>query len=210
MSRTPVKKSCLDFAFGSPNSLRKPIPHIVFLIENGSEFTRFAVLKLLLNFHINVNPEFTWGFQFVNSDFLSNQMEVFTVEALMKFQEQLQNHKETNLNLSELKKLISIINIQHAWNSGPVVEMQSPIKVERRGPIKLRNYLFIIKPLPKSKCELDEFGGYFNASLYDGLQSILTDFLTENFWSDLIKERIATYWVDPEEPALDSKEVALS
>ncbi|KAI8823126.1 uncharacterized protein EV422DRAFT_523486 [Fimicolochytrium jonesii] len=69
-------------SFGSPSSRDRPIPNVVFVIDTGSStlttseaggtaqsppdfetFIRITVLRILLYFHIHVDPRFRWSYQ---------------------------------------------------------------------------------------------------------------------------------------------------
>ncbi|KAI8897764.1 hypothetical protein BC833DRAFT_592382 [Globomyces pollinis-pini] len=206
---TPKKPIVL----GSPTTLNKPIPHVVFLIATRCSQTKLAVIRILLYIHLHIHPQFTWGFEILGNKNpmgkrlgVSKHMYSLDSSSLKSLNTALTNATEIQYTLQDITNALKQLAIQAQWNGGPTVPFQSPLKRKDsawkgwKGNIKLRNYLFIVASLPTLGKELSEFVSSKSVSagndLRDGLDMLKEELLQEDLWMDLLKERIAMSWVN--------------
>jgi hypothetical protein len=206
---TPKNRKPVEF--GSPNSLRRPVPHIVFLVASKTENVELALLRTLLYFHFHVTPSFTWGYHFLEKQGsllgkrlpVSKQMLNINPETLFEFRQQLQRNDEpNNFTIDHLIDCTRQVIVQAPWNNGPVVAFQSPLKRQDanwknwRGSIKIRNYFFILGSLPRGLEGLNDLVGTTNPNVLSCLSHLNEKFLFKELWMDLMKDRIGLYWLD--------------
>lgn len=210
--QTPTKNKCSTpkkpVAFGSPVSLNRAVPHLVFLISSNSEDVKLAVIRILLLFHFHVNPNFTWGFQLVErlpirkKLLVSKQTFNLTPQHLQEFSQTVDSYEPCDVDVAMLILYIKQIVIQAVWNCSPAAPFQSPLKRHDsawdgwKGNIKLRNYLFIMGDLPKDLAQLSRFVGIGSENIGHTFEHLNKEFLDKQLWFDLMKERIGTFWVD--------------
>jgi hypothetical protein len=195
------------FILGSPKSLKKPIPHVVFLIFSKSDLCRLAVIRVLLNFYLNVNPEFTWGFEFMTRSGLkgrrlnsSKHAFNFTQESLKLFSIKYEEFVECEIGISAIMEYVHQLSIQCQWNTSPAVPFQSPIKSrERKSVLKMRNYLILVG---NTSSNIHEFQRYKNSQSLTNFQ-ILKDLaeliLIPSLCQHLLQQRISTIWMQTSE-----------
>ena len=207
MSETPTKPK--KMILGSPASMKKPTPHVLFLIHSTTKLAKIAIVRILLNFHLNVNPQFTWGFEFVHKRALigkrldsSKHAFDFNLESLRELGKKMDEYKSWDVDLSTLIDYLNQIPVQCEWNTGQVVPFQSPIKKRVFSKaLNIRNYLFIVGSVPEDYHKLAQFSGLDASGLDDSF--ILEHFGKElgsvEMWAEILSARIATYWVSTNE-----------
>ncbi|KAJ3323024.1 hypothetical protein HDV06_002470 [Boothiomyces sp. JEL0866] len=210
--KTPTKTPVKPLELGSPQSSLKPIPHLVFLIDPKSVDVKVIVVRILLLFYIHVNPLFTWGYEIINyeKELKGKKLGVakhgfgFTHDALQQLASDLdiaQSNEQENLKY--LTDLIRQVAIQAQWNNSIASHLQSPLKKQSKPgkSIKIRNYLFIVSPLPKDLSELNTFLSQKELQLDELLEVLHQDFLSLDLWNDLLSERICLYWINSDLPS---------
>ena len=207
MSETPTKIP-QRIQLGSPASMKKPIPHILFLITSKTMLAKIAIIRILLNFHLNVNPQFTWGFELVNKRTAvgkrlqsSKHAFEFNLENLKILGESLESYEGCELDSMTLTNYLRQIPVQCEWNSSQVVPFQSPIKRSLSKVVNLRNYLFIVGSIPHNPESLSKFLTMERAGRTES--NLLTRFASDlgqsDLWSELITARISTNWIMPDD-----------
>ncbi|KAJ3271489.1 hypothetical protein HDV01_006619 [Terramyces sp. JEL0728] len=210
--KTPTKTPAKPIELGSPQSSLKPIPHVVFLIDPKSIDVKVIVVRILLLFHIHVNPLFTWGYEIVNYDRelkgkrlgVSKHDFGLSHQALQQLAADLDIAQSSNHdNLKYMLDLIQQVSIQAQWNYSIASHLQSPLKKQSKPArnIKIRNYLFILSPLPKTMDEFNRFLLQENLQLDHLLEIFHQDFLSLDMWNYLIQERISLYWINSDMPS---------
>lgn len=215
ISHTPRKPIVL----GSPQSIKRPVPHLVFLITTPSKQTIPAIIRMLLLMHLHINPQFTWGFEILKNGFghrlatsrhclsLSSHSIQLLLDALEK-ETPSENTQQHDVTLSSILAMIGQLTVQAPWNDAPAVELQSPLKKQGtswKGSVKLRHFLFIVGELPHESKSMSSFLGLGDSTM--GLGSCLDAFVMESMnvtlWNDLMNARIATYYIDISESQLN-------
>jgi hypothetical protein len=151
---------------------------------------------------LNINPDFTFGYEFLTQSAGGQRLK--SSRQLLQFNHDslLQLEKDFTGSVFKLKNLVQMIKqitIQALWNNSPLVQFQSPLKKNNQfhwnQTIKIRNYLFVVGELPKNSSDLKDFTG---ADLHwkANLDFVKDSLLLQETWVDLMKERIAIYWLD--------------
>ncbi|KAJ3311030.1 hypothetical protein HDV04_004450 [Boothiomyces sp. JEL0838] len=209
--KTPTKTPVKPIELGSPQSSLKPIPHLVFLIDPKSIDVKVIVVRILLLFYIHINPLFTWGYEIINfeKELRGKKLGVakhdfgFTHAALQQLASDLdiaQSNKQENI--AYLVELIRQVSIQGQWNNSIASHLQSPLKRQSKvsKSTKIRNYLFVIAPLPKDIVDLNSFLNQKDLQLDELMQVLHQEFLSIDLWNDLISERISLHWINSDLP----------
>lgn len=197
--------------FGSLESLQSPVPHVVFLISRRAANIRQIIIKILLLFQFHLNPDFTWSFEMINSD--SNLLKRKTclgldsdslheLEDVLSSEEGEKKKAEIPFKIADLTRILGYLSIQAGWNRAGSVTNQTPLKkpdsawTDWKGNVKLRNYLFVLAPLPTNLEELQEFEGNSMGTSQEWLlDTISHELLQEKLWISMMKARIALYWI---------------
>ncbi|KAJ3256701.1 hypothetical protein HK103_005196 [Boothiomyces macroporosus] len=209
--KTPTKTPVKPIELGSPQSSLKPIPHLVFLIDPKSIDVKVIVVRILLLFYIHINPLFTWGYEIINfeKELRGKKLGVakhdfgFTHAALQQLASDLdiaQSNKQENI--AYLIELIRQVSIQGQWNNSIASHLQSPLKRQSKvsKSTKIRNYLFVIAPLPKDILDLNSFLNQKDLQLDELMQVLHQELLSIDLWNDLISERISLHWINSDLP----------
>jgi hypothetical protein len=123
-------------------------------------------------------------------------------DALQQFEKQWNESASENFDIGTILARVRQVTVQAAWNNGPVGAFQSPLKRHDsswkgwKGNVKLRNYLFVLAPIPRDGEHLMRALNTTDTNLKNLLHTFNFRLFSEEMWMDLMKERIGLCWID--------------
>ena len=213
---------CAQIQFGSPTAKDKAAPHLFFLVDTTADcrkdaiFYSSAILRILLYFHIHVNPELTWGYEIVTDskastdrarevlDLCCSAMSQFHAAINSSLDAVRQPGSSRVKSVSSLFKNVRHLLVQVPWQTSAGNPFQSPLKKNSiklktaRGSIKTRSYLFVLAGLPLIPEDMGRLASDGSAVASQLLQ-IKDEFMTPVFWEECINQRLSFSWIDTAE-----------
>ncbi|KAI9007350.1 hypothetical protein BC832DRAFT_449593 [Gaertneriomyces semiglobifer] len=196
-----------------------------------------AVLRILLYFYIYVDARFCWSYRLLDTSEISAlgnkgslglcHSQEFNPEALALFDKALEeayestSHGRSSSELPPAQRACIALRrslTEFRWNWVAAAGMMpSPAKPtasrQLQAPVRLRNHLFIITPLPGSASDLSQFVG--KAQQGHSVQAVTPiahlqhwkkmdahldllhhDLLNDGMWTGILERRAALCWVD--------------
>jgi hypothetical protein len=200
MLSTPRK----PVAFGSEQCAMSPSPHLHFICDTSGPILKSKVLSTLLHFYLQVDPQLTWSWEFTPGPSKSPKVYDFGVESLAVFNSELNSSSRGGKSDHMLKQLAQLIRhalVKVDWTSG-TAPFQSPIKradFRHLTQPKIRNYMFIMSPLPSTLHELRQWAGAPKGDLRSVLALTLNEMMIEDLWSDAASKRVCVSWINSDE-----------